>query len=421
MPIIRERRTRSSIPAATPPQTTQLRSAFVSFNTGIAAIDGFDFGDQVTFIQTYTAPRPVDLPNVAIDNGTIQTSLYTSGFIGSDPTFNFGEGFAFNDNPSSALFVSTFLIGVEVGEDSVVTGSPYDAVLEYTSVTDPVILDAASIPNPFDVGGRTVFTSPLGFEVELSAYADSDAPNQGFVIYEADVTNTSGAAMNDVYLGMFADWDVGTTSVDDDGAVDLDRNLVYVFDPLEADAPYYGVAAIGGSLAGYSSTTGPAGSDPQLFAAMTSALDTAVVAQERNATLGVGPINFAVGETVTRRFALVAGADLAELQANATAAQAFNVSNQEEATPQGTFVLKSAYPNPVASRATIGFELPTAQNVRLAVYDVLGREVAVLVDGERQAGVQTAVFDASSLSSGMYVYRLEAGTTRLTQTVTVVR
>ena len=57
----------------------------------------------------------------------------------------------------------------------------------------------------------------------------------------------------------------------------------------------------------------------------------------------------------------------------------------------------------------------------MTVYDVLGREVAVLVDGVRQAGPQTVEFDASSLPSGMYFYRLSAGATQLTQTLTVVR
>jgi hypothetical protein len=47
--------------------------------------------------------------------------------------------------------------------------------------------------------------------------------------------------------------------------------------------------------------------------------------------------------------------------------------------------------------------------VRLLVYDGLGREVAVLVDGTVEAGRHTALWDATGMPSGMYVYRLEAG------------
>ena len=314
--------------------------------------------------------------------------------------------------------MSTFLIGV----DGDVTGNPYAGEFDYMSVTDPALLDAASIPPPFDVGARTVFASPLGFDVELSAYADSDAPNQDFVVYDAVVTNTSGAAIDDAYLGIFADWNVGAAWTDDEGAADESLNLVYVFDSAEADAPYFGVAALGRgvSLSGYT-TIATTADDAELFEAMTAAAETPADAQQRVAVLGVGPIGFADGETVTRRFAFVGGASLADLRANAALAQLPFADSNEETTPEGTFVLESGYPNPASARATIGFELPTAQYVRLAAYDVLGREVAVLVDGERPAGVQTAVFDASRLASGMYIYRLEAGPTRLAQTISVVR
>jgi len=47
--------------------------------------------------------------------------------------------------------------------------------------------------------------------------------------------------------------------------------------------------------------------------------------------------------------------------------------------------------------------------VNLAVYDMLGREVAVLVDGKREAGVHEVTFDGSRLASGVYFYRLKAG------------
>ena len=397
-----------------PEASTQLRSAFVSYNTGIAALDAAGFGDQVTFIQRFTSPVPENPPNVELSNGTVQTSLYGGGVIGRDAAANYGFGFAF-EGGGQPLYAATFLLGV----DGDVNGNPY-ADPEYTSVTEPFTLDAGSIPAPFDAGARTVFTSPLGFEVELSAYADEDATNQDFVVFEASVTNTSDAAIDDVYLGMFADWDIGGSSTNDLAGYDDSQSLLYVYDPTEEGSPYVGVAAIGGDVSGYN-TTATAPTDAQLFGSMTMVTDTSEAGAERATALGVGPFSFDAGETMTRRFAFIGGTDLADLQANAAAAQQLPVSIQEETTPQGTFVLKSAYPNPAASRATIGFELPVAQNVRLAVYDVLGREVAVLVDSERQAGPQTAQFDVSSLSSGMYIYRLEAGTTRLTQTITVVR
>ena len=67
-------------------------------------------------------------------------------------------------------------------------------------------------------------------------------------------------------------------------------------------------------------------------------------------------------------------------------------------------------PNPFTGRTQIGYTVPAPAEVRLAVYDVLGREVAVLVDGRVEAGAHTAAFDARGLAAGPYVWRLVAGT-----------
>jgi hypothetical protein len=66
-------------------------------------------------------------------------------------------------------------------------------------------------------------------------------------------------------------------------------------------------------------------------------------------------------------------------------------------------------PNPFVSRTTIRYAIEEAADVRLTVYDALGREVAVLVDGRQEAGAHSAVFDASGLAAGTYVYRLTVG------------
>jgi hypothetical protein len=78
-------------------------------------------------------------------------------------------------------------------------------------------------------------------------------------------------------------------------------------------------------------------------------------------------------------------------------------------------------PNPFAGRATLSFMLAEASAVRLAVYDALGREVAVLVDGRVEAGSHTAVFEAGTLASGTYVYRLVANGQVETGRVTLAR
>jgi len=77
-----------------------------------------------------------------------------------------------------------------------------------------------------------------------------------------------------------------------------------------------------------------------------------------------------------------------------------------ETIPQ-TFQLSQNYPNPFNPTTSIRYTVSSITNVRLAIYDVLGREVATLVNEEKPAGEYTVRFDGSGLSSGVYFYRLE--------------
>jgi parallel beta-helix repeat protein len=74
----------------------------------------------------------------------------------------------------------------------------------------------------------------------------------------------------------------------------------------------------------------------------------------------------------------------------------------------GTFDIGSNYPNPFNPSTTLQFSVPEKSTVSLVVTDLLGRTVATLVAGDVEAGVHTAIFDASALESGTYMARYEA-------------
>jgi len=82
--------------------------------------------------------------------------------------------------------------------------------------------------------------------------------------------------------------------------------------------------------------------------------------------------------------------------------------NVNESMPT-SFSLQQNYPNPFNPTTTIQFQLPTESIVTLKVYNLLGQEIRTLVNGDLHAGVHIVSFDASNLSSGIYVYRLQAG------------
>lgn len=104
-------------------------------------------------------------------------------------------------------------------------------------------------------------------------------------------------------------------------------------------------------------------------------------------------------------------------------AQTFTVSNEANPSeiPQQVS-LKQNYPNPFNPATVISYQLNSNQRVRLEVFDVTGRKVAVLVDGERKpVGTHQVYFDGSGLSSGVYFYRLQTDGQTLTKKMLLMK
>ncbi len=101
-----------------------------------------------------------------------------------------------------------------------------------------------------------------------------------------------------------------------------------------------------------------------------------------------------------------------------------SVDGEREAVP-ASFRLDQNYPNPFNPGTTITYELPKQGHVTLKIYDVLGHEVATLVDEVESPGFKSVKFDATSLrkplASGVYFYRLEAGQLSATRRLMLVK
>lgn len=99
---------------------------------------------------------------------------------------------------------------------------------------------------------------------------------------------------------------------------------------------------------------------------------------------------------------------------------ASSVEEQNEIIPTG-YALNQNYPNPFNPSTVISYQLPTSTFVRLRIFDLLGTEVALLVNKEQPAGYHKVTFNASNLTSGIYFYRLEAGTYNETKKLMLIK
>ena len=86
-----------------------------------------------------------------------------------------------------------------------------------------------------------------------------------------------------------------------------------------------------------------------------------------------------------------------------------------------SFSLFQNYPNPFNPMTTINFALPKASDVKLVVYDLLGREVERLVDGQLIVGEHSAIWNAQYVPAGIYFYQIRAGTFMKTKKMTLIK
>ena len=121
-------------------------------------------------------------------------------------------------------------------------------------------------------------------------------------------------------------------------------------------------------------------------------------------------------ETEVIGFALVAALDSVRLMTHADAARSFwdnvvvlDIEKKEGKSWPTQFALNQNYPNPFNAITTIKFSLPKTDFVTLDIYNPLGQLISTLVADKLNAGNHSYKWDASSMASGVYYYRLQAG------------
>jgi len=263
--------------------------------------------------------------------------------------------------------------------------------------------------------GKSVLAgAPIGLAVRQVSYS---RPQDEFAIVSLEVTNSSTQAISGLYIGQFADWDVGRFD-GNRGGVDSGANLVYMYDNTGVDPNYYGMAALSGA-SGAGLQTGSL-SAAFLFSALSGFPTIANANDDYRAFIGSGPYALEPGETTIVGFAWLGGTDLTRLKANAQTARflwdtVVSVESGPDNSVPAAFTLSQNYPNPFNPTTRINYSLPRQSEVTLSIFNIAGQKVRDLVQGEiKVAGNYSSEWDGTDrfgrqVASGLYFYTLRAG------------
>lgn len=237
--------------------------------------------------------------------------------------------------------------------------------------------------------------------------------------------------VDDVFFGSFMSFNINGTGneqmgfTDDLGGWDENQGLgfAYMYDD-DPSAPYIGVAIFdrsGSSInnaltfrAGFQLR--PGGGEVSFAAFMRSGVveTDATPNGSYSILLSIGPYSIEPEASISPfMLAFVVGKSLDELRDAVNLAYqrsaAISTDLDEPASLPDEFRLFQSYPNPFNPSTTIKFQLPKPDRVRIEVFNVLGQRVALLLDERLPAGIHRILFNAENLSSGLYIFRVNAG------------
>jgi len=257
----------------------------------------------------------------------------------------------------------------------------------------------------------------IGIRVDQYSYAYSDPDNDDYLIVRFDLTNLTATVISNLHIGLFFDWDIANYATNRTG-YDGTRSLVYAWDNSTPTAPYIGARALDSahSVRGLVNSGLTIDRTAKWNWISGGIVSTAVGPGDIFYVISSGPYTLQPGARRMVGFAIMGAANLAQLQTHADAARAKwdvirnLVGVEENAMPPLSFELQQNYPNPFNPSTTIRFTLQAPGFTSLKVFNLLGQEVATLINEVKPAGRYEATFHAPTLSSGVYLYQLRSGT-----------
>ncbi|MBX2990238.1 MAG: exo-alpha-sialidase [Bacteroidetes bacterium] len=286
---------------------------------------------------------------------------------------------------------------------------------------------------------------PLGVKVIQSSFTWNDAGSQGIQILDFKIMNNSERVIDSAYIAFFSDSDVGPVNVPGYETRNFSDyysgpSLAFAHNPVDAGSTPMGVSILNSvqpldSLRfTYRWFTGGVSPDEMKYRLLSEG------GVMPGGFPGLGDIRFVLSfgpftihpytaanpDTLNVAFALLCAADVSQLNARAIQAahlyQTVVLDVEERGSPiPNAYALEQNYPNPFNPSTKIKFRIPAAGLTNLKLYDVLGREVGVLVKEHLKAGEYEVLVDGRNLASGIYFYTLRSGSFAATRKAVLLK
>lgn len=408
---------------------------------------------SINFIDgTYSDFQPLEVianPTYATQAGNDAALTITSkGALGFNnyPTNTQGIGFKYLDS-GNLLFEGGLMLTAAGKVSDAVRGAnsgtqnqDFSTILPIQIFTPGVIADQEGITEFTDQSN----SNPIGVKVRLHSYGFADIESDNYIILRYTITNNTSSTVSNLYAGIFTDWDLTSDGSDDFTQYDTVGQFGYARHLGTANPPLTGTAVVSNHSNGYWGILNPGGdggfqiydgyTDAEKIQSLTNGIGKASAGGgDISYVVSAGPVNIPASSSVDIGFAIGAGIELDDLRNGFLDARTRfqNIITDVEIDNNSTvtvFNLEQNYPNPFNPVTSIKYSIPSLSNfgkstypVTLKIYDLLGSEIAVLVNEQKSAGEYEVSFSAEGLSSGVYFYKLTAGSLTSTKKMIILK
>jgi hypothetical protein len=385
-----------------------------------------------------------------IDTNNIITTINSQGNIAYNdyPANNFGVGFKWK-NSSNLLYEGSLMITTDSNKLSDVARSSNQNVQN----NDFNINNSISKKSP----GQTsdMETSSIFSDVKDSIHANVKVINKffqfhkdnmdDFIIAQYDVINESDLFQDSVFVGLYFDWDIGTSGTNNQVIWDYTNNFGYAFNTKVDSLPYIGVKILSQHYSNFFAmdNNGSTGDNPGVYDGFTKAekrkcmtngiaRDTSGIS-DISMVISAGPISMRANDTNRVVFSIFAAKNLDELRKTSNYSQEntskfINFDGNFASTPKTTYI-NNLYPNP-SSNNRIYAEIfhENTQKLNASIFDITGRECMTKslfsINNMTQTlmpGILIVDFDLTGFAQGTYYLRVSSDKNKDYKKFTLVR